>query len=297
MVAARLRHERKRNRILAVAPKARTRILRLVMDIRHIRNTDNSSIGRRLHGDVAKRLRVENSAKRTNGKRRFATFDRTGREFEVALLQGRRHLCARNAKRLHADRVNPKANHRTLFTPNRHFRNTVNRLKAFLDVVVRNFRNFHWVELVAHEAHHQNRVVIAIGLIDSRFIDVIGQATTHAAHAVADFVCGRFQVHARFKFNADVRKSIAACRSQRLDAGRTVDGRFQNFGHFRFHDRRISARVRSTDLDQRVIDVWVFTDTQGSQSKKTEQQDDERHHCHEYRAANGELTDAHYSTS
>ena len=297
VVTARLRHERKRNRVLAVAPKARTRILRFVMDICHIGNTDNSSIGGRLDGDIAERFGVEDSPKRTDRKSRFSSFDGTGREFEVALLQCRRHLCARNAQRLHADGVNPQAHYRTLFAPDSHFGNAVDCLQAFLHMVVRDFRDFHRVELVAHEAHHQNRVVIAIGLINSRFIDIIGQATAHTAHAVTDFVCSRFQVHARFKFNADIGEPVTTRRRQRLDAGRTVDGGFKNFGYFRFDNGSVRARIRRTHLNQRIIDVRVFTNAQRSESEKTEQNNDKRHHSHQNRAANRELTYAHYSTS
>ena len=164
-------------------------------------------------------------------------------------------------------------------------------------MVVRDFRNFHRVKLIAHQAHHQNRVVIAIGLIDRRFIDIIRQATTHTAHAVADFVRSRFQVHARFKFNADVRETVAARRCKRLDTGRTIDGGFQNFSHFRFNHGSVCTRVRRTHLNKRIIDVRVLTNAKRCQSKKAKQQNDKGHHRHENRAADRELAYTHYSTS
>ena len=267
------------------------------MDIRDIRNADYSSILSRSHRNVTKRFRIENSAKRTDRKRRFSTFDRTRREFQVALFQGSSHLRPRDAKRLHTHRVNPQAHHRALFTPDCHFRNAVNRLQAFLHMVVRNFRNFHRVKPIAYKTHHQNRVVIAIGLVDRRFIDIIRQTATHTAHAVADFICSRFQVHARFKFDADVRETIAARRGQSLDSRCTVDGGFQDFSDFRFDHGSVCTRVRSTHLNQRIVDVRVFTNAERAEPKKSEQKDDKRHHCHEHWATDGELAYAHYSTS
>ena len=66
MVTARLRHECKRNGILAVTSKTGTRIFRFVMDVCDIRNADHSSIFSRPHRNVAKGLWIENSAKRTD---------------------------------------------------------------------------------------------------------------------------------------------------------------------------------------------------------------------------------------
>ena len=213
------------------------------------------------------------------------------------MFQSGRHLRPRDAKRQHTHRVNPQTHNRAFFTPDCHFRNTVNRLQAFLHVVVRNFRNFHRVKLVAHKAHHQNRVTVAIGLVDRRFINIIRQTATHTAHAVADFICSRFQVHARFKFDADVRETIAARRGQSLDTRRAVNGGFQDFSDFRFDHGRVCARVRGSHLNQGIVDVRVFTNAERAEPKKSEQQDDKRHHGHEDRATDGELAYAHYSTS
>ena len=287
VVGTGLRHERDRNGRLAVAPEARTRILRFIMDVRHVRDADDRAVRGRLDRNVFKSLRVENAAQRTDRKRRFATFDTSGRQFEVTLAEGGRHLGTGHAQCLHAHRINPEAHRRALFTPDSHFRDARNRLQAFLHVVVREFRDFHRVELIAHEAHYQNRVRIAVGLVYGRFVHVVGEPAAHAAHAVTDFVRGRFQVHARLEFNADVREAVAARRCQRLDARSAVDGGFQDFGDFGFHHGGVRARIRSTHLNKRVVDVRVFAHAQVHGTERPEQDNHERHHGHEDRAAYG----------
>ena len=265
------------------------------MNVGHVRNADDCAVGSFLYRNVLERFRVENAAQRTDGKSRLAPFDRTRRQFQVALLERSRHLGTGYAQCLQTHRINPQANRRTLFAPDGDFRHAIDCLQAFLHKVIRDFGNFHRVELVAHEAHHQNRVVIAVGLVNRRFIDIIRQATAHATHTVTDFIRSRFQVHARFKFNVDERESVAARRSKRLDTGSTVDGRFQNFSDFGFHHRGIGTGVRCTHLDQGIVYVRVLTHTQVGGSERTEQDDDERHHRHEYRAAYGKVSNTHRS--
>ena len=293
MVGTGLRHQRKRNGILAVTPKARTRILRFIMDVRDIGNTNHGAVGSGLHRNIFESLRVKDSSERADGKCRFASFDATRRQFKVALLESSRHFGTGNTKRLQAHRVNPQAHRRTLFAPDSHFRNTVDGLQTFLDKVVRQFRNFHRVKPIAHETHHQNRVVIAVGLVHSRFIDIVWEPAAHAAHTVADFVRRRFKVHACFEFNIDERKSVAARRGQRLDSGRTVDRSFQNFGHFGFDHGSVCTRVRSTHLNQRIVHIRIFAHAQVRRAKGAKQDDDERHHGHEHRTTYGKGSDTH----
>ena len=150
MVGTRLRHQGQGNGILAVTAEPRAGILRFIMDVRHIGNADDGTVGSGFHRNVLKSLRVQNSAQGADRKSGFATFDRTRRQFQVALAEGRRHLRARHTQSLQADRINPETHRRALLAPDGHFRNSIDGLQAFLHKVIRDFRNFHRIELVTH---------------------------------------------------------------------------------------------------------------------------------------------------
>ena len=297
MVRARLRHQGQGYRILAITTEPRAGILRFIVDVGHVGTADDGTVGGGLHRNILKGLRVQNSAQGANRKGGLATFDRTRRQFQVALTEGRRHLRARHAQSLQADRVNPEAHCRALLAPDSHFGDAIDGLQAFFHKVIRYFGNFHRVELIAHKAHHQNRVVVTVGLVDRRFIYVVRKPAAHTAHTVTDFVGGRLQIHARFEFNVDERKTIAACRGKGLDARSTVDGGFQDLGNFGLHHGGVCARVRGSHLNQRVVYVGVFTHAQVRRTEKAQQQDDQGNDGHQNWAADRELADAHQSTS